>query len=115
MKHFHRDEFACNCCGTEQMRETTLAMIDKARELAGVPFVVTSGYRCAAHNAKVGGSTTSSHMYGWAVDIQARGETMRGAILSGLIKAGFNRIGIYKTFIHADMDPAKSAGVVWLG
>lgn len=114
MKHFSIDEFRCSCCDKEEMRESTLTMLDKAREIAGVPFVITSGYRCEEHNRNVGGSPTSSHLYGWAVDIQAQGDRNRFAILQGLVKAGFTRIGIAKNFIHADNDPQKSSGVSWL-
>jgi len=38
--------------------------------LAARPVIVTSGYRCAALNKRVGGSKTSAHMDGRAADIQ---------------------------------------------
>lgn len=114
MKHFHIDEFRCNCCGKEEMRESTLQMLDKAREIAGVPFVVTSGYRCKEHNEREGGSVTSSHKHGWAADIAANNSKTREAVLRGLIKAGFTRIGISESFIHCDNDPQKTANVMWL-
>jgi len=37
------------------------------------PIVVTSGYRCKLLNARVGGSSTSQHLYGQAVDIIVNG------------------------------------------
>ena len=39
------------------------------REAYGKSIIVTSGYRCPALNAKVGGSKTSQHMRGQAADI----------------------------------------------
>ena len=88
------------------MQATTLAMLEHAREIAGIPFVINSGYRTPEHNAKIGGSPTSSHMLGYAVDIRCTALT-RNTIVQALHKAGFKRIGIAKNFIHADNDPQK--------
>jgi hypothetical protein len=91
-------------------------MLNEARKIANVPFVVNRSCSCPSHNESVGGSDTSSHLTGYAFDIHTGGDsTRRFAILNGLIRAGFRRIGVYKTFIHADNDPTKPAGVVWLG
>jgi hypothetical protein len=54
MQHFNIEEFACHCCGKIAMDEAFLARLEKAREIAGVPFKITSGYRCPKHNAVVG-------------------------------------------------------------
>uniref|UniRef100_A0A6M3JEP6 Putative peptidase n=1 Tax=viral metagenome TaxID=1070528 RepID=A0A6M3JEP6_9ZZZZ len=87
-----------------------LVQLEKAREIAGVPFIVTSGYRCEKHNAEVG-STSNNHTSGKAADIKADDGPTRGKILKGLYLAGFRRIGIsFKgNFIHADsMDKIES-------
>ena len=47
-----------------------------------------------------------------AVDIACDDSVTRQKIVSGLIKAGFTRIGISKTFIHADNDLKTDA--IWL-
>lgn len=44
-------------------------VLDPLREAYGKPIIVTSGYRCEALNKAVGGSKTSDHMKGRAVDI----------------------------------------------
>lgn len=44
-------------------------VLDPLREAYGKPITVTSGYRCEALNKAVGGSKTSDHMKGCAVDI----------------------------------------------
>jgi hypothetical protein len=36
----------------------------------GKPLVVTSGYRCAKHNAEVGGEPMSPHRFGLAMDLK---------------------------------------------
>lgn len=43
----------------------------KEKHYGGGSLIVTSGYRCPALNKKVGGSTTSAHMIGYAADLQA--------------------------------------------
>ena len=88
-----------------------LSQIDNARDYAEIPFRINSGYRCPAHNAKVG-STSKNHTSGKAADIECLTGPMRLKIVMGLIRAGFRRIGISKTFIHADsMDEMAS---IWL-
>ena len=114
MKYFSKDEFACPCCGMNGMKQEFADKLDDARGRAGVPFKINSGYRCVAHNKAVGGSLTSSHLDGWAVDIEAKSSRQRFKIIEGLIGAGIKRIGIGKTFIHADDDPDKSPEVAWL-
>ena len=91
-----------------------LHKLDEARLLADTPFRITSGYRTTEHNAKVGGRVGSSHLKGCAVDIAANNSAQRSAIIQGLIKAGFTRIGIAKTFIHCDVDKEKDQDVIWL-
>ncbi|HEY7805266.1 MAG TPA: D-Ala-D-Ala carboxypeptidase family metallohydrolase [Orrella sp.] len=114
MRHFKPSEFACKCgCGKAEMNEDTLFKLDFARHLADIPFVVTSGYRCEAHNRRVGGKSNSAHTRGYAVDIRVNNSAARYAILDALMRAGFNRIGIANTFIHADDDPNLPPNVMW--
>jgi len=87
--------------------------LDQARELAGVPFKITSGFRTVQHNAEVGGAEGSSHTLGVAADILADTNEKRFKILKGMLDAGFTRLGIYKTHIHCDVDTAKPQGVCW--
>ena len=116
MRYFKRSEFDCKCCGVNHMQDEPMVALDEARHTAGVPFVINSGYRCLVHNASkaVGGLPDSSHIDGWAADIEATTSRDRFLIIESLIKANFHRIGIAKTFIHADMDPVKSGLVAWL-
>jgi uncharacterized protein YcbK (DUF882 family) len=97
----------------EEMKGSTLQMLDRARAVAGIPFKINSGFRTAAHNRKVGGVPSSSHTKGYAVDIAAPTSYERFAIVEALLKAGFTRIGVGKTFVHADNDPTKPQGTIW--
>ena len=114
MRHFSLDEFACPCCGRADMDEDFLEMLDEARSIAGLPFIITSGYRCARHNREVGGRPNSAHLRGLAADISVSNNNARFRILFGLIRAGFKRIGIAKDFIHADADLSKPYPTLWL-
>ncbi len=110
-KYFNLDEFACPCCGKSQMNLDFVMRLDRARMIANTPFRINSGYRCPKHNAAVG-STSENHPSGHGSDIDCANNAKRIAMLTGLIKAGFKRIGIAKTFIHADdMDKVESC---WL-
>ena len=118
-EHFTDKELACPCCGEVRFNAEARAMFNEAREVSGIAYVPNSACRCEDHNAEVGGSTESAHLFGgWrettAMDIRVRNSRERFLILSGLIAAGFTRIGIAKTFIHADADPGKDPRVVWL-
>jgi len=95
------------------MDEGFLNKLAKAREEASIAFKITSGYRTPSHNEKVGGVPSSSHTKGHAVDIYAPTSRQKYWIISALLSAGFNRIGIAKNFIHVDDDPSKAEDVLW--
>lgn len=113
MENFKLEEFKCPCCGKVEMQDSFLKLIDIARTTAGVPFVITSGYRCEKHNKEVGGKADSAHTKGYAADIKCSDSSTRFKIISALIKAGFNRIGIANSFIHCDCDPSLPKNVIW--
>ncbi len=116
MKHFQLSEFdSPDVPGSGKfMQPSFLALLDRARELAGFPFVVVSGFRTKDHNEKVGGEENSSHTRGYAGDIRARNSQERFAIVNAALKVGFNRIGIAKSFVHLDNDPTLPQSVMWL-
>lgn len=96
------------------LKPELVTMLDKARELAGVPFVLTSTLRSPEVNTEVGGVANSAHLGGLAVDIRVRNSNERFRMIKALIEVGFTRIGIAKTFCHADIDKSKPANVTWL-
>lgn len=120
LKYFNLSEFDSKDAdgsgkGTgARMQRSTLEMLDRAREIAGVPFVINSGFRTEAHNRAIGGSRNSSHMRGYAADIRTTPLTQE-LIISALRAAGFQRIGIYRTFVHADNDPNLPSPATWIG
>ena len=91
-----------------------LFMLDEARDIAQVPFRITSGVRSISHNKAVGGTENSSHLRGKAADIACTDSYDRFRIVAALLAVGFNRIGIGETFIHVDNDEIKTPCRVWL-
>ena len=114
MKHFTLSEFECTCCGQVNMDKDFLKMLDEARDIAEMPFIVSSGYRCAKHNKEIGGSKDSAHLTGRAADIVCGNNAARKTIILSLLATGFTRIGVGKNFIHVDSDVTKMQNVMWL-
>lgn len=85
-----------------QMDEKTIKMLDAARGIAGFPFKIASGFRSIQHNKAVGGTAASGHLRGRAVDIVALTSASRFGVVFALIRAGFQRIEVGETHVHAD-------------
>jgi len=92
------------------MQDETLRKLELARDIAGIPFVITSGFRTVEHNASIGGVSGSAHTRGFAADIGFSNESQALRIVTALTRAGFERIGLSlgNRFVHADDDPDKS-------
>ena len=113
-KNFTDDEFRCPCCGKEEMDRDFVGQLQEARDKAGTPFNINSGWRCQKHNGAVGGVEASSHLVGQATDLRAHTSNERFKIIEALIRVGFKRIGIGRTYIHVDNNNTKTQGVMWL-
>jgi len=109
-------EFTCRCgCGTVDVDKKFLAKLEMARQIANIPFIVTSGTRCIAHNNAVGGVDDSAHLPPThACDIYIGNSSDRYVTLISLIRVGFKRIGIGVNFIHVDDDMTKPDELVWV-
>ena len=69
-RFFKITEFACKCgCGTNKIDPEFVEKLDELRGRYGRPLIVSSGYRCPSHNAKVSSTgLTGPHTTGRAVD-----------------------------------------------
>lgn len=118
LKYFTLEEFD-DAPGTgKNMKKDFLVKLDEAREIAGIPFNITSGWRSRETNERLiregyKASKNSSHLAGVAVDIACSNSIDRINIVKALVKAGFSRIGIAKTFIHVDSDITKN-NALWI-
>lgn len=104
--NFGSVDFDCRCTRPE-CTETLIdsILVQGLDELfAIVQFKVTSGFRCKAHNAEVGGATASQHLLGKAADIKAGyylGAEMRVfAEEVAILRNG--GIGMAQDWIHVD-------------
>lgn len=103
-------EMACKCgCGGEQAPAIVAnlmrvaAMLEKVRAVCGKPLHVTSGFRCAKHNAKVGGADGSRHLTGEAADVVCYdlAPVRVQRIARGIPEV--HGLGLGKTFTHLDV------------
>ena len=113
IRYFRRAEFGQGEPGVEPDPEL-VRMLDEARHIAGVPFVINSGLRTRARNAEVGGAPNSAHITGHAVDIRCPSNRHRFLIVRACLDVGFRRVGIGQTFVHVDSSPDLPPDVIWL-
>lgn len=115
-RYFTEKEFnACTpSCSIIDMDGDFMEMLDKLRDIAGIPIVINCAYRSREWDLKKGRSGNSAHTKGKAVDIRCIDSSNRYKIIYAAIQLGFRRIGIADTFIHLDMDESLPQGVIWL-
>ncbi|MGL5797747.1 MAG: D-Ala-D-Ala carboxypeptidase family metallohydrolase [Cetobacterium sp.] len=79
----------------------TAFRMDLIRTIVGVPLIVNSWFRSKKVNNAVGGSKTSSHMLGLAVDVMSKTMTPK-QIKDKIIASGvsFDQLIEYDTFVH---------------
>ena len=77
--HFQQSEFACKCgCGFDDINHTLVQILEDIRShFGGNPVFITSGCRCAKHNAEVGGVAGSRHVLGKASDFYIQNVSTR--------------------------------------
>ena len=114
-KYFDREEFKCTCCNQNRISSELVDMLDKARGRSGVPFRVSSGFRCETQNRRKNGKRRSSHLDGFASDLICPSGSIKASIVASLFSVGIKRVGIYKTFIHADISPTLPSPMLWIG
>jgi uncharacterized protein YcbK (DUF882 family) len=104
-EHFTRDELACPCCGRCIVEPELISALERIRAMVGGPVIVNSGYRCSAHNRRIGGAHRSRHLEGRAADL---------AIPNGMTHEEFGNlceevigddggVGRGTTFVHVDV------------
>ncbi|HEY3696517.1 D-Ala-D-Ala carboxypeptidase family metallohydrolase [Phenylobacterium sp.] len=86
----------------------TAAQMERVRALlGGEPITVSSGYRSRAVNAAVGGSATSAHMLGWAVDFNCFrfGSPLQICRAIARSPLHFDQLIEEGTWVHLSFDP----------
>jgi uncharacterized protein YcbK (DUF882 family) len=109
-QYFKLSEFACPCCKRVMLHPLLLKKLVEFRVIIKKPLYITSGYRCAEYNQKVGGIKCSYHLLGLAADIRVEGVSALDLLEYAEI-LNFAGIGFYekKNFLHLDVRPTKLA------
>lgn len=106
--------FSCPCCGRNWIDPRVKCLVSQIEQEIGEELVISSGYRCEKHNREVGGSETSSHPKGLAVDLECERSRLRYKIVGAAIILAVTRIGVRKDFIHLDIDRQKPTRLIWI-
>lgn len=102
--NFNLREFQCPCCHAVIVHRKLVSLLQRLREMQGGPLVVTSGYRCAPHNAAVGGVANSLHRRGLAADVAVAPAAQR-TFCEMAKEAGFAKALAYpeRSFVHLEV------------
>ena len=120
--HFSQRELNCRCgCGRAEMSPAFMVRLEQLRVTHNKPMVVTSAFRCQAHNANISSTGPfGPHPSGMAVDIQVSGHDAY-ELLHAAIGHGFSGIGLMQhgphanRFIHLDlMERALGCPKPWI-
>lgn len=106
-RNFHAEEFECRCekCERQTIALELVSRLQVLRDWIGLPFTVTSGYRCAKHQDALrskGLETAkgiSSHEKGDAADFSL---PEPDAWIQDAAKV-FSAIGLASNFMHVDL------------
>lgn len=114
--NFTPNEFACPCgiCNHIILDLRIPEYLQKTRNFIGRPVNINKGggYRCQRYNDDLiargyEASKKSRHLSGQAADVSVEG--LDGLqIAMYLFMAGFRRIGVAKTWCHADVGPSNA-------
>ena len=109
-KNFRVREFRCKDDTDPIFIDSELVnVLQKVRDHFGKAVTITSAFRTASHNKKVGGATYSQHLYGKAADIKVSGVTPSVvADFAETLMPSTGGIGRYSTFTHVDVRKVKS-------
>ena len=80
-----------------------LLLLEQVRRHFDRPVHLTSGYRTAEHNRRIGGQPNSKHLLGMAADVQVHG-VPPGDVAAYADRLGVGGRGSYPTFVHLDVD-----------
>ena len=90
-----------------EVLRTTAFFMEQVREVLGnAPIKINSGYRSPEVNKAVSGSKTSAHLFGYAVDFTATGQTpytIANVLARSDIK--FDQLIYEGTWVHISFDP----------
>lgn len=121
--NFSAAEFACKCgCGQADMSPDFIGRLQRIRTELGKPIIISSGYRCPNHNAKVSSTGRDGpHTTGRAADLRCSHDVADRitdlAKAHGMTGRGFMQTGpAASRFIHLDNlpdAPGRPRPTIW--
>lgn len=115
-KYFKTNEFSCQCknkeCVEQKVSKELISKLTELRIALNEPLLITSGFRCAAHQKEVEASGVSTvvavhsqHELGNAADLKPTRTPVKDLVtISAKI---FKAIGIANTWVHLDLRSDK--------
>ena len=109
IRYFSRNEpyIACPCgaCGgfPAEPEEKLVRLAERVRTAFDAPVLISSGVRCPAHNAAVGGVKNSRHLLGKAMDFRVKnvsGEKLLTYVRTLPVRYAYRIDG---SFVHMDV------------
>ena len=114
-QHFTVKELACKCCGQPgPIAQELIDALETLRAMAGCPLIVTSGYRCTAHNRAIGGARDSQHIKGTAADVKATSKTPLELFVLAAQIPDIKGLGLYRSWVHIDVRNTPKRAI-WQG
>lgn len=110
--HFKVSEFACKDGSSKVLIDLDLIpIIERLREYVETGVTINSAYRTSSYNKKVGGASSSYHLYGRALDIPFK-NSYKNLVSRDKMCAFFNTLGVkgiikYGSFVHIDTRTSK--------
>lgn len=116
-EHFNAKEFRCKC-GKDHRFKVDSELIEQLEKLfmklGASKCIISSGFRCVAHDKKVGGSGTGQHTKGKAADIcfyDKNGKPISSKLVSCVAQdlgfGGIANINRSYTYTHLDTRTSK--------
>jgi len=105
-QHLNVYEIICRCgCRRGYMHVDLLRAWEAMRKAWGQPLRVTSGFRCAEHNRRIGGSPKSMHLVGKALDIRLRHkDDLRWVVRAAIVASTFTCVIRYPDPLQLHLD-----------
>jgi uncharacterized protein YcbK (DUF882 family) len=127
VKHFFAREFFYRGSADERLQlntappaelwpnmEQTAKVLDEARKRLGASIRITSAYRSAAYNRRIGGVSNSAHVRFNATDLVTAEPAKLYLVLLDLRREGMFKggLGLYRSFVHLD---TRGHNATWRG
>lgn len=113
--------FPCPCAACKAspspagISQALAAHLNAMETLIAGSITVTSGRRCPAHNAAIGGAPDSQHLQGMAADIATDTSSAAYALVKAAFAVGVPFIEVAPHHVHIDLRPGPARLITGAG